>query len=166
MPSILQLIEDLDAPTLREILERQGYRNLATASVRNLRAAVLDEYQRDLIGGREIRAAIDDREDRIEAANRIIAEQNHTIAAQFMRIRELEARSINKNSVQSPLNGDVHLHKPVASKPMTASASAPGLKVADTVMNEGQPGETGTFPTIASQFLIVALRRDARRAGQ
>lgn len=89
MSSILQLIDDLDAGTLREILERQGYRSLATASVRNLRAAVLDDYQRDLIGGREIRAAIEDREDRLEAANRIIAEQTRALALAGAEIEKL-----------------------------------------------------------------------------
>jgi N-acyl-L-homoserine lactone synthetase len=91
--SIEQIIEDATQGDLYEICERAGYRigGQFAWDERVLRATVLDDYQADRISGRGIVSVIEGRKDLLAAANRIISEQNRTIAAMFMRLRELEA---------------------------------------------------------------------------
>lgn len=97
--SIEQLIEDLDLHQLREICERAGYRFSEHTSEKCLRATVLDDYERGDLSGKDIRAVVDSRDERIEAANAIMADLVNQCAALFgqnvalrERIAELEGR--------------------------------------------------------------------------
>jgi len=87
MATIEQLIDDLDADTLRDICEQQGYELPADTSEKCLRATVLDDYERGFLSGKEITAACVAREqeliDRLDTANRIIADNNRMFAKLF-----------------------------------------------------------------------------------